>query len=158
MQGPSYYDAGYALSLVIHRVQSENIFYKPWLVYEMVRYGWPSVSGLAFIPRSSLPPPLPPPFLWQTTWYIKSTTVYVPSELGLSLASECASPLRTKGWGAHLPADEGSGSPDSDDLRKSLEICILCVIGSGILLVYLATWVEDGQAIPKSVYLWALIL
>jgi hypothetical protein len=29
MQGPSYYDAGYALSLVIHRVQSENIVWKP---------------------------------------------------------------------------------------------------------------------------------
>jgi hypothetical protein len=66
--------------------------------------------------------------------YIKSTTVYVPlSELGLSQVPTPISPasvplppepggggdtrLRVKGW----------GSPNSDDLRKSLALCLLCV-------------------------------
>jgi hypothetical protein len=62
--------------------------------------------------------------------YIKSTTVYVPSsEMGLSLPLSpqqvCPSPqnrrerhtrLRVRGW----------GSPNSDERRKSLALCLLC--------------------------------
>jgi hypothetical protein len=62
----------------------------------------------------------------RTTKYIhiKSTTVYVPSsELGLShpifLASECALPLGTKGWGHTRLRVRGWGSPDSDDWRTA---------------------------------------
>ncbi len=35
-------------------------------------------------------------------------------------------PLESKGGGAHFPACEGWGSPDSDDWRKSLALCLLC--------------------------------
>jgi hypothetical protein len=71
--------------------------------------------------------------------HIKSTTVYVP---GLSprrnwdsptpsLASECAPPLGSKGGGARSPAGGGGGgSPNSDDWRKSLALCLLCAIYS----------------------------
>ncbi len=52
--------AGYALSQVIHRIQYEILFWKPWLVFEMVRYGWPSVSDVAFGHENP-----PPPFLFQ---------------------------------------------------------------------------------------------
>ncbi len=48
--------AGYALSWVIHRIQSEIIIWKPWLVYRMVGYGSPSVSGLVFRPENPPPP------------------------------------------------------------------------------------------------------
>ncbi len=47
--------AGYALSWVIHCIQSEMLFWKPWLVYEMNRYGWPSVSGFSFGPETPSP-------------------------------------------------------------------------------------------------------
>jgi hypothetical protein len=44
-----------------------------------------------------------------------------------SLASECAPPPpRTKGWGAHSLRLRGWGSPNSDDWRKSLALCLLC--------------------------------
>ncbi len=62
--------------------------------------------------------------------YIKSTTVYVPlSELGLflpplSLASECAPPPGTKGGHTRLRV-RGWGSPNSNDWRKSLALCLL---------------------------------
>jgi len=42
---------------VIHPL--EIIIWKPWLVYGMDRYGWPSVSDLVFRPEN------PPPFLLQ---------------------------------------------------------------------------------------------
>jgi hypothetical protein len=65
--------------------------------------------------------------------YIKSTTVYVPSsEFGLSQplshnTSECAPPPRTGGGeGAHRLRVRGWGSPNSDDWRKSLALCLLC--------------------------------
>jgi hypothetical protein len=56
--------------------------------------------------------------------YIMSTTVYVPSsELGLSQplpqnrgGGEGHTRLRVRGW----------GSPNSDDLRKNLALCLLC--------------------------------
>jgi hypothetical protein len=35
-------------------------------------------------------------------------------------------PPQPKGRGAHLPAGEGWGYPDSDDWIKSLSICLLC--------------------------------
>ncbi len=62
--------------------------------------------------------------------YIKSTTVHVPSsELGLSHPFSrqrvCPSP-RFKGGGARSPAGGGWGSPNSDDWRKSLAVCLLC--------------------------------
>jgi hypothetical protein len=77
--------------------------------------------------------------------YIKSTTVYVPSsELGLSqpLSRQrvCPSPpnrgggvgdghtcLRVRGW----------GSPNSDDWRKSLALCLLCGEDTALLAVVL---------------------
>ncbi len=37
--------AGYHLSWFIHFIPTEIIIWKPWLVYGMVRYGWPSESG-----------------------------------------------------------------------------------------------------------------
>jgi hypothetical protein len=43
-----------------------------------------------------------------------------------SLASECDPPPRTGGGGAHSPAGEGLGSPNADDWRKSLALCLLC--------------------------------
>ncbi len=64
--------------------------------------------------------------------YIKSTTVYVPSsELGLSqplsqsLASECALPPEP-GRGPTRLLVRGWGSPNFDDLWKSLPLCLLC--------------------------------
>jgi len=68
--------------------------------------------------------------------YIKSTTVFVPSsESGLShpLSRQRVCPFpRNRGGGggeAHSPADEGLGewSPNYDDWRKSLALCLLCV-------------------------------
>ncbi len=50
---------GFDLSRVIHRIQSEIIIWKPWLVYRMIRYGWPSVSGFRIQTWE------PPPLLWQ---------------------------------------------------------------------------------------------
>jgi hypothetical protein len=45
-----------------------------------------------------------------------------------SLASECVLPPGTNGGegGAHSPAMGGWGSPNSDDWRKSLALCLLC--------------------------------
>ncbi len=56
-------------------------------------------------PRRNWDPPLPPPH---------------------SPASECALPPETKG--AHSPADEGVGGPNSNDCRKRLDLalCLLC--------------------------------
>jgi hypothetical protein len=47
-----------------------------------------------------------------------------------SLASECAPPPQAKGGRAHSPAGEGWGSPNSDDWRKSLSLCLLCVLNN----------------------------
>ncbi len=44
-----------------------------------------------------------------------------------SPASECAPPPQPKGkGGAQSPAGGGWGSPNSDDWRKSLALCLLC--------------------------------
>jgi hypothetical protein len=65
--------------------------------------------------------------------YIKSTTVYVPSsELGLSqpLSRQRVFPsLQNRGvGGGHIRLRvRGRGTPNSDDLRKSLALCLLCV-------------------------------
>jgi hypothetical protein len=40
-----YCIAGCALSRVIHRIQSEKLFWKPWLVFEIVRHIRLSLSG-----------------------------------------------------------------------------------------------------------------
>jgi hypothetical protein len=59
----------------------------------------------------------------------KSTTVYVPSsELGLSppLLSPATVPLPPNQGGGGRRA-RGWGSPNSDDWRKSLALCLLCV-------------------------------
>jgi hypothetical protein len=79
--------------------------------------------------------------------YIKSTTVYVPSsELGLSQPlyrqRMCPSP-QNRGWGVGgvpIPTTgerghtrlrvRGWGSPNSDDWRKSLALCLLCAYHS----------------------------
>ncbi len=74
--------------------------------------------------------------------YIKSTMHSVcPSlELGLpqplSRQRVCPTP-RTKGWGAHWPAAKGvGGSPNADDWRKSLALCLLCerMVAQGLAL------------------------
>ncbi len=64
---------------------------------------------------------------------MKSTTVYGPSlELGLSLSRQrvcvCPSPRNQRGGGegGHSAAGEGWGSPNYDDWRKSLALCLLC--------------------------------
>ncbi len=64
----------------------------------------------------------------------KSTTVYVPSsELGLSqhLSRQRVCPSRQKGGHTRLRV-RGWGSLNSDDLRKSLALCLLC--GAYILI------------------------
>ncbi len=43
-----------------------------------------------------------------------------------SHTSECVPP-EPKGGGAHSPAGEGWGGPNSEDWRKSLALCLLCV-------------------------------
>ncbi len=44
-----------------------------------------------------------------------------------SPASACAPPPGTKGWGGHTRLRvRGWGSPNSDDWRKSLALCLLC--------------------------------
>jgi hypothetical protein len=57
-------------------------------------------------------------------------TVYVPSlELRLPhplCRKQVCPPPGTKGGEAHSPAGEVAGSPNSDDLRKSLALCLLC--------------------------------
>ncbi len=68
----------------------------------------------------------------QSTYIIKSTTVYVPSsELGLSqhLSRQrvCPSPQNRGGGHTRLPL-RGWGSPNSDDWRKSLALCLLCAV------------------------------
>jgi hypothetical protein len=45
-----------------------------------------------------------------------------------SLAIECAPLSRTGREGAHLPAGEGWGSPNSADLRKSVTLYLLCAV------------------------------
>jgi hypothetical protein len=49
-----------------------------------------------------------------------------------SLASECAPPPQPKGGRAHSPAGKGWGSPNSDDWRKSLALCLLCGPGGPV--------------------------
>jgi hypothetical protein len=44
-----------------------------------------------------------------------------------SLASECAPPPGTKGWGAHSPAGEGLVESQFRRLEKSLALYLLCV-------------------------------
>ena len=63
--------------------------------------------------------------------FIKSTTVYVPSsELGLSqpISRQRVFPSPQKqGGGGTLACGWGvGGSPNSDDWRKSLALCLLC--------------------------------
>jgi hypothetical protein len=48
----------------------------------------------------------------------------------MALTSECA-PLPRTGGGAHSPAGEGWGSPNYDDWRKSLALCLLCGFRTG---------------------------
>jgi hypothetical protein len=44
----------------------------------------------------------------------------------LSLSSECPLPPEPKGGGQTRLRVRGWGSPNSDDLRKSLALCLLC--------------------------------
>ncbi len=65
--------------------------------------------------------------------------MYVPSsELGLpnpSPARKCALPPGPKGGGGHTRLRlRGWGSPNSDDWRKSLALCLLCAFYSDLLL------------------------
>ncbi len=54
-------------------------------------------------------------------------------------------PLWTKGGGAQSPAGEGWGSPNSDDWRKSLPLCLLCA-----LLLFRSLYCKN----KASKYLW----
>ncbi len=85
------------------------------------------------------------PYIYST--YIKSTTVYVPlSELGLSqpLSRQrvCPSPQHRGGGGGggeHTRLRvRGWGSPNSDDWRKGLALCLLCAFLYEILLYWSA--------------------
>ncbi len=74
-----------------------------------------------------------PPLGWvYTTNYIntKSTTVYVPRRNwdypNPSIASECAPPPQPGGGGHIRLRMRGWGSPNPDDWRKSLTLCLLC--------------------------------
>ena len=60
------------------------------------------------------------------------TTVYVPS---LYLEPPPPRNQREGGGQAHSPAGEGWGSPNSDDWRKSLALCLLCE--DGVLMMAL---------------------
>jgi hypothetical protein len=71
----------------------------------------------------------------ETVVTYRCTTVYVPSlELGPptpSLASECAALPGTKGGVGHTRLQvRGCGSPNSDDWRKSLALCLYSVDAS----------------------------
>jgi hypothetical protein len=45
-----------------------------------------------------------------------------------SPASECAPPTESKGGDTLACGERGAGSPNSDDWRESLVICLLCVL------------------------------
>ncbi len=49
-----------------------------------------------------------------------------PPPLSRKLVCPTAPPPRNQGRGAHSPAGEGWGSPNSDDWRKNLALCQLC--------------------------------
>ncbi len=56
------------------------------------------------------------------------------------LASACAPPTGTKEGGGHTRLRvRGWGSPNSDDWRKSLELCLLCVV---LYILIRRTWVQ----------------
>ncbi len=65
--------------------------------------------------------------------YIKSTTVYVPRRNGLGLSQPhphqrvCPSTSETGGGGHTRLRARGWGSHNSDDWRKGLALCLLCV-------------------------------
>jgi hypothetical protein len=62
--------------------------------------------------------------LQSTYIYKEYTTVYVPSsELGV-----CPPPPEPGGGGHTSLRVRGWGSPSSDDVRKSLALCLLCVV------------------------------
>jgi hypothetical protein len=70
--------------------------------------------------------------------YIKSTTLYVPSselELSQPLSRQrvCPSPQNRGGGGHTRLRVRGWGSPNSDDWRKSLALCLLCGVYNGWL-------------------------
>jgi hypothetical protein len=48
-----------------------NIFWKPWPVYKMVRYGWPSISALATSPQN--PTSVGHDRVWE--WWLDNVTV-----------------------------------------------------------------------------------
>jgi hypothetical protein len=82
--------------------------------------------------------------------YLQSTTVYVPSsEMGLShpppLTSECAPPPGTKGGGHTRLRVRGWGSPNSDDWRKSLALCLLCDSGCSSKHPVSPDGIEEGR-------------
>jgi hypothetical protein len=90
--------------------------------------------------------------------YIKSTTVYVPSsKLGSpthSFASECAPPPTNGGGGTFALRVRGWGSPNSDDFRKSLALCLLCAY----MDTYIFTWFYMKPTLSYSAIYWPLLL
>jgi hypothetical protein len=103
----------------LRRVEITYTLVTPYTVVKDIttRLGeFPLTKGLAYVPQSM---------------YIKkSTTVYVPSsefELSRPLSRQRVCPSsQNRGRGAHSPAGGSWGSPNSDDLRKRLALCLLC--------------------------------
>jgi hypothetical protein len=92
--------------------------------------------------------------------YIKSTTVYVPSsELGLpqplSRQRECPSPQNRGGGGGHTRLQVwGWGSPNADDWRKSLTLCLLCgSIGPDPRLIWVFFCILEGERVSVTRFL-----
>ncbi len=66
------------------------------------------------------------------TYYLEYHSVCPLVEIGtpppLSRKRVCHPPPEPKGGGGtHAPAGEGMGGPNSDDWRKSLALCLVCV-------------------------------
>jgi hypothetical protein len=85
--------------------------------------------------------------------YIKSTTVYVPSSaLGLSQPisrQRVCPPPRTGGGGGHTGLRVRCwGSPNFDDWRKSLALCLLC--GPSLTLLPLFSGEGLQAVVPSS--------
>ncbi len=88
---------------------------------------------------------------------IESTTVYVPSsELGLSHPVSrqrvCPSP-EPKGGGHTRPLARGWGSPNSDDWRDSLALCLFCGYGHFFLFLegmVAAPWLKAATTSSRN--------
>jgi hypothetical protein len=91
-------------------------------------------------------------YIQYTEYHSVSTLVGIgtlPTNPSLAMQRVCHSPPRTGGGGHHSPAGEGLGNPNSDDWRKSLALCLLCVLWQ------YGVWTHDfviPLSLPASIY------